>query len=250
MTTTLERTRVQPIPFSRLLRVEARKSLDTRSARWLLVLTAVVSLGVGCIPVCVPDDADQSLAAYASAASTGFALLLPVLVIMLVTTEWTQRTAMTTFALEPRRSRVLWAKAGVTVLLGLAATAITLGFAFGYLALSSSLGRDVEWGMSGGEAAGLPLMLVLGVVGAFAFATLLHNTAAAIVATFGVPTAVGILGALLKGATKWIDIGQASTWVMDGEWGGHLGPILTSHALFLGLPLVLGWGRTLRREVG
>ncbi len=37
-------------------------------------------------------------------------VLLPVLGIMLVTSEWGQRTAMVTFALEPRRRRVVWAK--------------------------------------------------------------------------------------------------------------------------------------------
>ena len=37
-------------------------------------------------------------------------LLLPVMGILLVTSEWSQRTDMTTFALEPHRSRVIMAK--------------------------------------------------------------------------------------------------------------------------------------------
>ena len=37
-------------------------------------------------------------------------ILLPVLGILLVTSEWSQRTAMVTFTLEPSRSRVIAAK--------------------------------------------------------------------------------------------------------------------------------------------
>ena len=58
-------------------------------------------------------------------------VLLPVLGIMLVTSEWGQRTAMVTFALEPRRPRVILAKlvTGLVLTLATAAFAITIGLA-------------------------------------------------------------------------------------------------------------------------
>ena len=52
--------------------------------------------------------------------------LLPVLAIMLVTSEWSQRSAMVTFSLEPRRSLVVFAKLVVAVLLTLLTLAVAL----------------------------------------------------------------------------------------------------------------------------
>ena len=52
--------------------------------------------------------------------------LLPILAIMLVTSEWSQRTALVTFTLEPRRSRVVLAKLVVAQLF----TVLTLVVAF------------------------------------------------------------------------------------------------------------------------
>lgn len=214
MTATLERSTGThaPIPFTRLVTVEARKAVDTRSAKWLLALTVLVSIGVGVIPVCIPHDTEQTLGGYVDPASTGFALLLPILVILLVTTEWTQRTALTTFAFEPRRARVLSAKAVVAVALGLIAAALTFVIAAFWLALSATLGRDVAWTISGGHLVGVPLATVLSLLGALALASVLHNTAAAIVASFGLGIVVSVLAALIKGATRWFDVGQSSSW--------------------------------------
>lgn len=36
---------------------------------------------------------------------------------------------------------------------------------------------------------------------------------------------------------------------MSGEWSGHVGPILTSHVIWVLLPLIAGFARTTRREV-
>ena len=52
---------------------------------------------------------------------------------MLVTSEWSQRTAMTTFTLEPRRMRIVLAK----MLAGVALTAFVIVFAL-------VVGRDLQ----------------------------------------------------------------------------------------------------------
>ncbi len=51
-------------------------------------------------------------------------VLLPVLGILLVTAEWSQRTALTTFTLVPRRERIIAAKAAAGVALAVAATVV------------------------------------------------------------------------------------------------------------------------------
>ena len=53
-------------------------------------------------------------------------LLLPVLGILLVTSEWSQRTALVSFTLMPVRGRVLLAKVLASLLAGLAAIALTV----------------------------------------------------------------------------------------------------------------------------
>src|SRR4051794_37443048 len=118
------------IPFSRLFRVELRKSADTRAGRWLIGITIGLCLVAEVIFLLVamnPSAADVPAAYGDFVAVSAFvsSVLLPVLGIMLVTSEWSQRTAMTTFSLEPRRMRIVLAQ----MLAGGALAAVGGGFA-------------------------------------------------------------------------------------------------------------------------
>lgn len=89
------------IPFSRLLQVEFRKSWDTRASFWLLFsLGAIVLVAelIAAIVTGVQNVDDVEFGTFATVAGFISQLLLPVLGIMLVTSEWSQRTAMVTFA--------------------------------------------------------------------------------------------------------------------------------------------------------
>src|SRR6188768_2480098 len=112
-------------PFSRLVRVELRKSYDTRAGFWLLGAIGVLVLLAEVIAVWVTavQDEPMEFGDFIGTAAFLTSFLLPVLGIMVMTTEWTQRTAMVTFALEPRRSLVIVAKMLVGVLLTLATVA-------------------------------------------------------------------------------------------------------------------------------
>ena len=105
----------------RLVLVELRKTTDTRSGRWLLGALTLVSVG-GVVLLLVFGKADnQAFDDFLFTAQLPMGLLLPVLGILTMTSEWSQRTALTTFALVPHRRRVLNAK-----LLGLVSLALTL----------------------------------------------------------------------------------------------------------------------------
>jgi ABC-2 type transport system permease protein len=106
-----------PIPFSRLVRVEWAKATDTRAARWLLALVALSTAGIMLVPVLAPTTFDQTYASYLRVAAFGLTILLPVVAILMLTGEWSQRSVITTFTQEPRRIRVLNAKLAVSVLL-------------------------------------------------------------------------------------------------------------------------------------
>ena len=66
---------------------------------------------------------------FIGATSTPQSLLLPVLGILAVTAEWSQRTGLVTFTLEPSRARTAVAKLVAVVLVGLLAVVVALGVA-------------------------------------------------------------------------------------------------------------------------
>ena len=76
-----------------------------------------LSLGAEAVPLVFPHNVTQDRASYLTWAALGLSRLLPLVLLMAMTAEWSQRTAMTTFTLEPRRGRVLAAKviAGLTL---------------------------------------------------------------------------------------------------------------------------------------
>jgi hypothetical protein len=238
-----------PIPFPRLLKVEWRKSVDTRAARWLLLVVGLLSVGLMLIPILRPGDNDQDLSGYLSVASFGVAMLLPIVSILTLTTEWNQRTVLSTFTAEPRRGRVLGAKVGAGAILALLGAALAYVLAVAGLAISGALGRDVSWTMHPGHVLGVTLFLLLNVAMAMGFGALIQNTPAAVVAYFAVPTVVSMIGLAAKGARDWFDSSITFGWILDGSWAGHLGAILATVLLWVALPLAAGAVRTVRREV-
>jgi ABC-2 type transport system permease protein len=241
---------VQQIPFRRLLRVEWRKGLDTRAARWLLLAVAMLSVGAVVIPAAMPGVIEQSVTSYASFAALGLSLLLPVVSILTLTSEWSQRTVLVTFTQEPRRARVLAAKLLSGLGLGLAGAAFGCAATAAALAVSDSLGRQISWRLGWAPVVGFVAFVLLNSLMGMAFGALLHNTAAAIVLFFVLPTTWSLIAiGALKRAGEWLDTSKTFTWVLTGDWDGHWGPILLSTTVWVVLPLVIGLARTVRREV-
>ena len=99
-------TRDEAIPFGRLLRVEWGKSLDTRAARWLLTGIALLTACAALVPVFLPDQIQQGWLSHLALTGLVLALLLPLVSILTLTSEWGQRSVLVTFTQEPRRLRV------------------------------------------------------------------------------------------------------------------------------------------------
>ena len=175
--------------------------------------------------------------------------LLPIVAILAVTSEWGQRTVLTTFTQEPRRNRVLGAKFGVATVMALAGAAFTGVVLAVALGLASATGRTVDLHVSTAEVVGLALYCLLNVLNGAAFGAALQNTPAAIVTSLVVPTAVGVLGAASKTVQDWIDPSTAFNWVARAEFHGHLGAIATNTLLWVLAPFVVGIWRGQRREV-
>jgi len=239
-----------PIPFSRLVRVEWAKATDTRAARWLLALVALSTAGIMLVPVLAPTTFDQTYASYLRVAAFGLTILLPVVAILMLTGEWSQRSVMTTFTQEPRRIRVLNAKLAVSVLLSGGAAVLGGVVTAAGLGLAAASGRTLQANLTVGAITGYLLFVVLNVLAGVALAALLQNSAAAIAACFALPAAFALLGTASTLVSDWIDTSKPWNWVPESNWAGHVPQISVSIVFWVAVPLAAGVVRTVRRDVG
>ncbi|MCF8571502.1 ABC transporter permease [Gordonia sp. HY002] len=246
------------IPMSRLIKVELRKLVDTRASFWLAVSIAAISAIIGLVVLIVgpgdpgPSAADANITFQnlfgLMTAPMGF--LLPVMAILLVTSEWSQRNALTTFTMEPRRERVIIAKLIVSIIASVVAVVIALALG----ALCNLIGGLIytdagTWSITGsGLLSGL-LNILVGVLVGFAFAALLLNTPAAIVAYFVIPTVLEIVGAVVPWINdhliEWIRIPMLSDSPNGSDWAHFLVGCL----IWFAVPMFFGVNRIMRSEV-
>ncbi|MGI8881551.1 MAG: ABC transporter permease [Jatrophihabitans sp.] len=237
------------IPFSRLVRVEWGKSIDTRAARWLLLIVAVGTAAMMLAPILATKTFDQNYGGYLRFCGFVLTVLLPVVAILTMTSEWSQRTVLTTFTQEPRRNRVISAKIAATGILTAAAVVFGAAITALALAVAAASGRHVDLHLSPSVAVGFLLMVVLNMAMAVGFGGVLHNSAAAIVAFFLVPTLFSLLSTAVHSAGEWLDPGQSFNWIGAGDWNDHTAKILVTMTLWVVLPLIAGFVRTARREI-
>jgi ABC-2 type transport system permease protein len=254
----VDRPREQPAPTApsmlQLTRVELRKSADTRAGRWLLVAIAAAALLVAGLQLFFDDGVDGSFAYFFTASQFPVGILLPVLGVLLITSEWSQRTAMTTFALVPVRSRVLVAKmlaATSLAVLGVVATAVVSALATALVPAVTEHASD--WGLTGAHLGQVLLVQIAYVLVGLAFGMVLLSSPLAIVVYFVLPIVVTILvntvGAL-SWVRDWLDLSTTSMPMYEGLLEGQgWARVGTSAALWLLLPLVAGWVRIERSEI-
>lgn len=248
------------IPIGRLIRVELRKTMNTRAGRWLLGAIAGGAAIVMAIMVIVGvvNDEAFSITDFTQVASfLPMGLLLPVLGVLSVTGEWGQRTNITTFTLEPRRSRIVGAKLVTGVILALAATVAALVTGVVALGVFDLVGGAATWNLPLGAVVSFALLQLIGVLTGFAFGMLILNTPAAIVAFFGysflLPT-VFLAGASLwdwaESIRPWIDFNFVQEPLMDGNLGDvNWGQFALTSSLWFVAPVAFGVRRLLRAEI-
>lgn len=245
---------ITPVPFSRVVRVEMRKQTDTLAGRWFLLAIAAVT-AVVIVAMLLAADTLPTWMELLQVTTTPLSILLPVLAIMAATSEWSQRTAMTTFTLEPRRGRTVAAKVLSSLLFGLCVFALAVVLAAAAeLAGSALRGTEADWGLDGWVVGGMLALLVIGLLQGSAFGFALLNTPAAIVAYLVLPTAMSVAGALVpswRDALAWVDVNQTLTPFLMGvePSGQQWQQLAVSLVIWLVLPMALGVWRVLHREV-
>ncbi len=250
--------RIDPIPASRLVGVELRKMFDTRAGYWLLVAIAVTAVLASAAVIAFAPDQAITYSTFATAIGVPVGLLLPVLAVLSVTSEWSQRSGLTTFTLVPHRGRVVAAKLSATLGVAVASILVALGIgALGNLLGSAINGVDPTWGLSPTTFACILLAQVLNMLVGFTLGVLVRGSAGAIVGYFAftavLPTITNLLAALqgwFRDLQPWVDYNYAQTRLYDGglsatEWA-HLG---VTGGIWVLLPLLVGLTVVLRSEV-
>jgi ABC-2 type transport system permease protein len=240
--------------MTRLVKVETRKMVDTRAGIWLLGITLAAAVVAASIALFAVKPQDATFDDFFANISGLQSILLPVIGVLLVTSEWGQRTALTTFTLEPNRLRIIAAKfvAAIIVTVGVLAFAFVVSVIGAALA-SAIRGTKHPWNFTATNLAEVALNQLLGTIQGVAFGALILITAAAIVAIYALPTVMNILTALIpsiKGALDWINPGVSSTNLSDHTMGGNAwAQLVTSSLLFIVLPMAVGVWRVNRAEV-
>ena len=245
------------IPTARLVRVELRKMFDTRSGFWMLVSIGILSvLAAGSVLVFAPDS-EVTYETFVRASGFPMSVILPMIAILAVTSEWSQRSGLTTFTLVPSRGRVVGAKGIATLVVGLGS--VTVAFAVGALANlagSALAGVDTVWNVPLSSAPQVVLGNLVGMAIGFTLGVVLRASAAAIVGYFVVSLVMpGILELLalvrewFVDLQPWIDWNYTQVELFEGatntgeEWA-MLGSTTT---IWIVVPLVAGL-LTLRRS--
>jgi len=250
--------RTPGIPFSRLVLVELRKMFNTRSGFWLMMSIGIIAVLATLVVILFVPDSAITYATFGSAFGIPMALLLPIVAILCVTSEWSQRTGLVTFTLVPHRGSIVAAKAVASVLVGVVSMALAFGIgAVGNIVGAAVNGLDLVWDASVKDLVLIVLANILGLLIGFMFGILFRNPAGAIVAYlvygFVLPGLFGLLAALQEWFEKiqpWVDFNYAQAPLFEGgpsgeEWA-QLG---TSGLIWFVLPMAFGVWRVLKAEV-
>ncbi len=246
------------VPLSRVVRVELRKMFDTRSGFWLMASVAIfATLATLATMIFAPND-QLDFEAFGTAVGFPMAILLPIVAILSVTSEWSQRTGLISFTLVPHRGQIIKAKAIAALIV--AVVSMLLAFvigAIGNVIGSTVNGVDIVWNIAPIELVYIILANVLGLLVGFMLGVLIRSTPAAIVAyfvySFVLPTIFVLLAAFqdwFKDLQAWIDFGYAQSPLFEGDVNGEQWAQLgVSGLIWLVIPLTVGVWAVLRSEV-
>lgn len=239
---------------ARLTLIELRKSLDTLAGGWVAATVTVLVIALVALQLAFGDASSRTPATLVTTAQLPVSVLLPVLGILSVTSEWSQRTMVTTFTLVPSRGRVILAKALAATLLASAGavTAVVVALA------GSGIGAAVDR-TSGGwhpAAAVVPQLWLLDWIDMMfgvAFGLLFRASAPAIVSFYLVPNLWNLLAGVvpgLHGAAQWLGMARTAVILTDpGVTGREWAQLATACTLWVALPAVLGMIRLGRADL-
>jgi ABC-type transport system involved in multi-copper enzyme maturation permease subunit len=249
-----------PIPLPRIISVELRKMFDTRAGFWLMASLVITTVLATAGVIVFAADSDLTYSTFATAIRFPVAVLLPIIAILAVTSEWSQRTGLATFTYIPRRSRVINAKLIASVAVGVASMVLTFAAgALGNVVSGTVTGNELVWDVTLTQALYFILGNISSLLIGFMLGVLIRSSTGAVVAffiyTFLVPTLLGLLASSqtwFRDLQPWVDIQFAQTglFLFDGTLTSEQWAQIGVTALaWLIAPLLIGLRLVMRAEV-
>jgi ABC-2 type transport system permease protein len=252
------RTELAPIPLTRVVRVELRKMFDTRSGFWLIASIAITGLIATIATVAFAPDKDLTYYNFAKAIGFPITVILPMVALLSITSEWSQRSGLTTFTYVPSRRRVVVAKTWSAVIVAVA----SMGFAFAVGAVGNVVGSTIAgtpflWDLSVGHAATIVLGNLVSLSIGTMLGMLLRSSAGGLVMYFVLVLLVPNLTSLLatsqdwfRHLQPWVDLNFAQAYLFEGmHTASQWAHIATTVTLWIVLPGIFGLRRVMRSEV-
>ena len=246
------------VPLSRVVGVELRKMFDTRAGLWLMA--SIVIFAVVSTVATIAFAAESDLTFYTFSAAIGFPMtvILPIIAILAITGEWSQRTGLTTFTLVPHRMRVILAKVIASLIVGVASMLIALVFGVAGNVIGPAVrGTARVWDVSPVHFLEIVLGSLIALLLGTALGILFRSSPVALVAyfviSFLVPTLLGLLATNKPGfqdLQRWMDLNLAQSLLFDGTISGvQWARLAVATTLWLVLPALLGLRLVARAEV-
>lgn len=253
-----ERVTVHQVPLSRVVQVELRKMFDTRSGFWLMASIVIVGVLTTLAMVAFAPDADLTYYTFAKAIGFPMTVILPIIAILSITGEWSQRSGLTTFTLVPHRRRIILAK----VLSSVAVAVTSMLFAFvigaiGNIVGTAIAGTEIVWDVSLAEGVNVVLGSLLSLLTGTMLGMLIRSSAGALVTyfvfAFLLPSVFGVLASVQEGfrdLQPWVDLNYAQAALFSGTLTGEQwANVAVTATIWLVLPALLGLRLVMRSEV-
>jgi ABC-2 type transport system permease protein len=239
--------------YGRLIRVELRKMYDTRAGFWLLLSAVLLAALAAGLTIFTGDDDARNLSNALDNSTQAMNFLIPIVGILLVTSEWSQRTAQVTFTLVPQRQRVLVSKIGAAIILAVLAYVVALALSALFTAIGGQeFAGEGAWSVSGSVLFQSLLFCVVSMLIGVALGSAILLSAPAIVASFVLPIGIALVLALtgLDDVADWIDQSEALAPLTNHSLSGHeWAQALVCSGLWIGIPMLIGLYRFMKNEV-
>jgi ABC-2 type transport system permease protein len=247
---------VPALSLPRLVAVELRKTVDTRAGFWLLAASALLMITVAALTLTFGHVTEGRFGVFFMRTVGTGGVLLPVVGILAITSEWSQRTAVMTFALVPRRERVIAAKLLAGLVIALASVALCFVISLVATALLPVFGHgDGTWDVAASGLGGAVLFTGIWMLAGAALGLLVMRSAPAIVLSFLIPIGIAGIAAGIPGAERplrWVDLATVAGELNAGhpavsatEWAY----LASGVAVWVLVPLAIGFVRLRRGEV-
>ncbi len=232
------------------LRVELRRLTNTRFSQGLLLGVGLFSIAVVWFYATTIAKPGASMYEYMVVGGQFIGFAVQIIAVLAMSADWRHRTALTTYALDPKRTRVLLSRLAALWLLGIAFTALAaaMGAVAGALAGATFAGASDVVSACFWLAVHVTISVLIGAALGAAFQSV---APALVIALIGPQMVPSIIAFLSEEAARWTDYLNPLTAAITGrEFTGEVAPFAASLVLWILLPLAIGIWRNLRQDVG